>query len=92
MKKVLFIGMTTNYGGVETYILNLFLNLDKTKYECYFPKFNGKVAYYDVLRREGAQFVELPFSRRNYIKYRKSWMDLLSKFKFDVIYLILVTL
>ena len=86
MKKVLFIGMTTNYGGVETYILNLFLNIDKTKYECYFPKFNGKVAYYDVLKKEGAQFVELAFSRRNYIKYRKCWMDLLSKYKFDAIY------
>lgn len=86
MKRILFVGMTTNYGGVETYILNLFLNLDKKKYECYFPGFKGKVAYYDVLKQEGAKFLELPFSRRNYIKYKKSWMDTLRKHKFDVIY------
>lgn len=45
MKRVLFIGMSPNHGGVETFILNIFNNLDKSKYKCYFVQENNRIIY-----------------------------------------------
>ena len=52
--KILYIGLSSNLGGIETYLHNLFEYMDKSKFEINFLVFKGKkVCFYDELKKSG---------------------------------------
>lgn len=78
-------GISENIGGVETYILNLFKNLDHSKYEVYFP-YKNKMAYYDKIVALGGKPIKITVTRHNPIKYYVYMNNLYKKHDFDVVY------
>lgn len=49
MRKILMLGMTLGYGGIESFIMNVFRNLPKDQYEFYFVKSDDQIAYEEEL-------------------------------------------
>lgn len=77
MIKIFMIGYSKNRGGVETYIDNLKLNLNSSKFDIHYsmPKMmiNGKV------------WVR-PANRHHYLQYRRFWKEFYRENRFDVVY------
>ena len=75
MKRILQIGMTSNYGGVETFIMNLYRHIDRTKFQFDFLDMenNGKeIAYTDEIKKLGGNIYKIPGRKENWIKnYRE---------------------
>ena len=68
--QVLVFGMTSNYGGVESVIMNYYRNFDRTKirfdFICNTPY---KVAYEDELKNMGSKIYHLPQKRKKPLQY-----------------------
>jgi glycosyltransferase involved in cell wall biosynthesis len=62
MKKVLFIGMTGNYGGLETFMINIFRKLNGDNFQFDFIKENPneKLAYEDEILSHGGNIYCVP--------------------------------
>lgn len=77
MTRVFMIGMSTDKGGVETYISNLCSNLDASKYEI--------VYHWPEMKINGTMWSP-PKNRHNYYSYRKFWSKFYRVNRFDVVY------
>ena len=84
-KRVLMIGMSSDIGGVESYIINLIRNIDREKYEFYFLH-RGKIAYEEEVINLGGKIISTNVTRHNPIKYIKTMRKIFEKYKFDAIY------
>lgn len=77
MIRIFMIGMSTDKGGVESYITNLCKRLDKKNYDVVYcwpkMKINGKVWV-------------CPPNRHNYFKYKLFWERFYRENHFDVVY------
>lgn len=62
MKKILFIGMTSNYGGIETFIMNTFRKLRNDNFQFEFIKevSDKKIAYEDEIIKNGGIIHTVP--------------------------------
>ena len=68
MKRILQIGMTSNYGGIESFIMNVYRNIDRSKFQFDFINMetNGKeLAYSDEIKRLGGRIYKIPGRREN---------------------------
>ena len=77
--KVLQIGMTRNHGGLETYLLQQFRALDKTKVKYDFVNITGE---YDIVAQEeliaaGCKIFKVNSRHKNPIKHYYQWLKLL---------------
>lgn len=89
MKKILQIGMTANYGGIESWIFNLYKNIDRTKFEFVFinmERNNQKIAYEDQIISMGGKVIHIPARRENWLKHRKALKKIISEEKYSVIH------
>ncbi len=84
-KRILMIGMGSNMGGVESYIINLFRNVNRDRYELYFFQ-RGKIAYYEELVKKGAQFIPISVTRHSPLKYIRTMNAIFKNYQFDVVY------
>lgn len=53
--------MTSNYGGIESFIMNVYRNIDRSKFQFDFINMetNGKeLAYSDEIKRLGVEFIK----------------------------------
>lgn len=74
-KKILFLGMTANYGGLETFMMNIFRSINSS--ECRFDFIKdfskGKIAYEEEIKNNGGKIQVVPImdnkNRRPLIKY-----------------------
>ena len=60
MYDVLFEGMTSNRGGKEVYIMNLFSAIDKSKYRFSFLVYDETIAYEQEIKNSGACIIRIP--------------------------------
>ena len=79
--KVLQIGMTRNHGGLETYLLQQFRALDKTRVTYDFVNITGE---YDIVAQEelvaaGCKIFKVSSRHKNPIKHYWQWLKLLCK-------------
>lgn len=85
--KILYIGLSPNLGGIETYLYNLYKNMDKSKFEVSFLVFKGKkVCFYDELKAEGVKFFEITHRNKNYRQFLKDLKEVYSNNEFDYIH------
>ncbi len=87
-KKVLIIGMSSIVGGVETYLMNLFENIDKNKFQIDFlvqKGFNG-IFKEKILKLKGKIF-EVDNFKRHPIKSYKFLRKFYKEEKYDVIHI-----
>lgn len=80
MKKILFIGMTPVPGGIESFILNVFLRL-KNKYKFEFINTSSKdIAYSQLIRKNGGVIIHIPI-KNNIFKYFNRYVSAYKFFK-----------
>lgn len=81
-----FEGMTNNTGGKETYIINVFNALDKTKYRCYFIAYDDEIAYEQYLKDNGATVVHITGRNKSIIRFIKELNSFFSSNHIDVLW------
>lgn len=85
--KILYIGLSSNLGGIEMYLYNLYKNMDKSRFEASFLVFKGKkVCFYDELKAEGVKFYEITHRNKNYRQFLKDLKDVYQNNEFDYIH------
>lgn len=74
-KKILFIGMSSNYGGLETFMMSVFKKLSNDSYCFDFVRdfSNGEIAYENEIKENGGRIWKVPIldrkNKRPLIKY-----------------------
>ena len=90
MIRVLQFGMSSNYGGIEAFIMNYYRAIDRTKIQFDFIKAssNGKIAYEDeILSLGGRIYIEPSESLKNgYFALRKAWQEFYRNIDVDEIH------
>lgn len=68
--RVLHIGMTPNYGGLESFVMNIYRNIDRNKIQFDFMTLNdSKIAYEDEILSLGGNVYPILYRRRDVIKH-----------------------
>lgn len=64
--RILQLGMTTNPGGTESFIMNVYRNIDKSKVQFDFliPHDSAKIAYEDEIKALGGKIYRMYYMRR----------------------------
>lgn len=86
MITIVFEGMTEGTGGKESYIINVFRELDKKRYCCFFISYNEKIAYEQELIDRGATIVHVTPRNKNPLAFLKDLDAFFSHNKIDVVW------
>jgi glycosyltransferase involved in cell wall biosynthesis len=87
-KKVLIIGMTSNTGGVECFIMNYFRNLSQNGLKFYFLVFEREIAFADEIKERGGVIIALNINRfQDFPNYGKKIKAIFDEYAFDVVWL-----
>lgn len=85
--KILYTGLSHNIGGIETYIYNLYKNIDKEKFEISMLAFkNEKIAFEDEYKKNHVKIYRIEKRTKNYFKYLKDLKQLFKNNSFDYIH------
>ena len=87
VKRILIYGMTNLKGGVESYIMNIYRNLDYNEiifdYICDFPE----MAYYEEVIKNGSKIYFIPSKRKNLFLHLWNIFKILKKHReYEVVY------
>lgn len=86
-KKILYVGYSSNMGGIERFLINVCKNLNKEKFEISILVFRGKEACNQrELEKEGIRFLEVTNRKENYKKYIKDLKQIYCENDFDIIH------
>ena len=89
--KILLVGLSSNMGGIETYLINMYRNINKEKFELSFLIFNGKnVCFHDELISNGVKFFKIEKRTKNYFKFISDLKKVFKENEFDYIHFNLV--
>lgn len=94
MKKILQIGMTSNYGGIESFIMNVYRNIDRSKYQFDFVNMetNEKaLAYSDEIKKLGGKIYKIPGRKESLNANRNQLKKIIEKNNYDFIHNNLLT-
>lgn len=86
MRKILIFGMTSGYGGIESFIMNIFRNLDSTKYEFSFVKSEEKIAYEDELRSCDVKIYKITPRNVNMKQHYRDMENIFKQEHFDIVW------
>ncbi len=88
MIKVLHVVRIMNRGGAETFIMNVFRNIDRTKYEFYFLCMDkNKGDYDDEINSLGGKIIRInSINDVNTLKHIKEVKNVIKKGKYDVVH------
>ena len=74
MKRVLHVIQKMGYGGIETLIMNIYRNIDRTKIQFDFAKnTEEKGEYEEEIEKLGGKIYKLPKRRNHFLFYKKAW-------------------
>lgn len=89
--RVLQVGMTRNLGGIETYLIEQFRHLDKSKIDYDFVNITGEysICYEDEILASGSKIFKVVSRHKNPLLHYWQWFNILLQNKgiFDVIVL-----
>lgn len=89
LKRILQIGMTSNYGGIESFIMNVYRNIDRNRFQFDFINMepgNKDIAYSDEIRQLGGKIYKIPGRRENLLENRKQLKRVIRKNNYDFIH------
>lgn len=87
MIKVLIEGMTSDKGGKETFIINIYKQLIKcNQYEFTFIAYDETIAYEDFLKATGSAVIHIPPRNKGFFKHVSALNSLLKRNHFDVVW------
>ena len=91
--KILYIGMSPNFGGIERFLINVCKQIDTNRFEISFLIFKGKkVCAQDELEQMGIKFFEVTPRKQNYFRFLKDLKKVFVEHDFDYIHFNLVNL
>lgn len=70
--KVLYIGMDSSVGGIESFIINVFRRIDSSKIKIDFLKFKDKIYFEEEINDRGSTVFQLPPRKKNPLKFYSS--------------------
>ncbi len=85
-KKILIFGMTSGYGGVESFIINYVRNMDREKLSFDFLVYNEPPAYSEEIKALGGKIIIVPGRGRNPIACIKEIKKALKETKYDAVW------
>lgn len=81
MKRILQIVGRMGYGGIETFLMNIYRNIDRTKVQFDFAVTKGKSGEYEEeIKTLGGKIYYFP-ERKNIKEYKKKWYDFFREHK-----------
>ncbi len=82
--KVLMIGLSNNLGGIETYLVNLYRKIDKSKFDIKFLVFNDNMpCFYDEIKED---LIFITPRKNNYKQFKRELKQILFTGQFDFIH------
>lgn len=91
--RILHYGISSNMGGIETYLYKLFTHIDKIKFQFDFIDTNiDKPCFYDEFTEMGSKFYKITPRNISIIQNRKDLEELFKKESFDILHCHLNTL
>ncbi|MCH5191134.1 MAG: glycosyltransferase family 1 protein [Oscillospiraceae bacterium] len=86
MRRILVYGMTENSGGIEAYLMNYFINLDRSKIIFDFVTDCPVMAYEKEAVSLGSKIFYIPSRRENIIRHMMSIRKIVSENGYDTVY------
>jgi glycosyltransferase involved in cell wall biosynthesis len=88
MKRILQVVGIMNTGGIETWLMNVLRNIDRTKIQFDFVVHTNKKGYYDdEIKKLGCKIFQVPrFNIINIYQYKKRWKALLKNSNYHIIH------
>lgn len=80
MIRILHVLNRMGYGGIETFIMNIYRNIDRNKIQFDFAVHTTNKGEYDEeIKKMGGNIYYFTSRRNNVLKYKKDWEDFLNK-------------
>lgn len=89
LKRILQIGMTSNYGGIESSIMNVYRNIDRKKFQFDFINMetdNKPIAYSDEIKSLGGKIYKIPGRRENIKENRNQLKKIIRENNYDFVH------
>lgn len=86
MKKILIFGFTATIGGVETFLMSYYRNINKKDYRFDFVTVYDNMVFADEIRKKGGKVYKVTNFMRNPFKYSKEIEDILKNENYDTVY------
>jgi len=88
MERILHVVGIMNTGGIETWLMNIFKNIDRTKIQFDFVVHAETEGYYDdAIGMLGGKIIRVPkFKLFNYNKYKAIWENILQEKKYKILH------
>lgn len=89
MKRILQVGMTSNYGGIEAFIMNVYRNIDREKFQLDFINMeteNKEIAYAEEIKKLGGKIYKIPGRRENLRENKRQFRKILEHNKYDFVH------
>lgn len=87
MLRVLHIGLTSNPGGLESFVMNVYRNVDRTKIQFDFLSYAGtKLAYEDEIKSLGGKVYPIIYPRQNISRFTKPIIKFLKEKKYQIVH------
>lgn len=85
--KVLQMGMTDNLGGIETYLINYYRNIDKNKVQFDFTNiYSNKLCFQDEMENMGAKIYKVPNYYKHPLKYIFEVKDIIKNNNYEIVH------
>lgn len=82
---ILFVGISNNMGGIETYLINIFRSIDKSKFDIYFLAVTKNICFEKEIINNGGHILYVTPRTKNYVKYIRELKKAINSIKFDII-------
>lgn len=87
MIKILQMGMTDNLGGIETYLINYYRNIDKNKIQFDFTNiYPNKLCFQDEMESMGAKIYKVSSYYKHPIKYIKEVKRIIKENNYNIVH------
>lgn len=87
MIRVLQIGMTDNWGGIESYIMNYYRNIDKTKVQFDFVNiYNNELCFQNEIEQLGGKIYKVSSYYKHPIKYIRELKNIIIDNNYEIIH------
>ena len=89
LKRILQIGMTSNYGGIESFIMNVYRNIDRKKFQFDFINMetgDKPIAYSDEIKCLGGKIYKIPGRRENIKENRNQLKKIIRENNYDFVH------
>lgn len=87
MVRILMIGMHDKIGGVETFLMNYYRNIDRSKIQFDFINMFDKLCFQDEIIELGGKIYQVPNVKRHPIKYYKKLKEIVRINEYEIVHI-----